>query len=45
LDRNFCARSLRGLPKKILLQRVFDDFALVHEITRCATLLAKPFHG
>jgi hypothetical protein len=27
-DRNFCARLLRGLPKKIGLERILDDFAL-----------------
>src|SRR5450756_1482256 len=41
-DRNFCARSLRGLPKNSVLGASSTISPLSMKITRCATLLAKP---
>src|SRR5882724_6593426 len=41
-DRNFCARSLRGLPKKSLLAASSTISPWSMKMTRCATLLAKP---
>src|SRR5882724_4832793 len=41
-DRNFCARSLRGLPKKSLFSASSTISPWSMKITRWATLLAKP---
>src|SRR5882724_4671825 len=41
-DKNFCARSLRGLPKKSAFSASSTISPLSMKITRCATLLAKP---
>src|SRR5258708_4017021 len=41
-DRNFWARSLRGLPKKSVFSASSTISPLSMKMTRCATLLAKP---
>src|SRR5882672_6497428 len=41
-DRNFCARSLRGLPKKSVFSASSTISPWSMKMTRCATLLAKP---
>src|SRR6266545_7469341 len=41
-DKNFCARSLRGLPKKSVFSASSTISPLSMKITRLATLLAKP---
>src|ERR1700688_916030 len=41
-DKNFCARSLRGLPKKSVFSASSTISPLSMKMTRCATLLAKP---
>src|SRR5437667_4631918 len=41
-DKNFCARSLRGLPKKSVLSASSTISPMSMKMTRWATLLAKP---
>src|SRR6267142_1732688 len=41
-DKNFCARSLRGLPKKSVFNASSTISPWSMKMTRCATLLAKP---